>query len=128
MTCVAALFGSFAALRQAGMAVSLIDAATIFPWPILVIIPAVRIVLARPGPTFTAGLLLAAWSAGICFASWMTDLQYVRLMALLTTWKLSAKFSALFLTAIFGNLLILRWVGLRWYALTKHRCLPAVTF
>jgi len=51
----------------------------------------------------------------------MTDLRYVRLMSLLTTWKLSATFTALFLTALFGNLVILRRMGLRWF------CASAVT-
>jgi hypothetical protein len=124
-TCIAALLGCFSALRQADMGLSLIDVAIIFPWPILIIIPALRVVFARPVPTFTAGLLLTVWVIGVCFASWMTDLRYVRFIALLATWELSLKYTVVFLTALFGNLFVLRWLGVRWYAPTKQRWSPA---
>jgi hypothetical protein len=127
MTCIAVTLGVHSALVRGGMRLTPLDLALILPWPILTIIPAVRIVLTRPGPTLTAVLLLAAWSVGMCIASWMTDLRYVRLMALLTTWKLSAQLSAAFLTAAVGNLLILRWAGLRWQTSTKLECVSPAT-
>lgn len=112
-TFVAVMLGYYAAMARISMRLSLVDLAVMLPWAVLTLIPAVPVVFARSRLGLLAVALLGAWSIATCVASWLTDLRIVSFAALLPSWKIGATFSAWFLAALFGNLIILRWTGLR---------------
>jgi hypothetical protein len=112
-TFVAVMLGYYAAMARAGWRWSIADLAAMLPWAVLTLIPAVPIVFARTRPGIFAVTFLGAWSIATCVASWLTDLRIVSFAALLPSWKYGATYSAWFLASLFGNLIILRWTGLR---------------